>query len=61
MKKFLIEWTEEVTNNCCVEIEAKSEKQAIDMWNNGEFEDYERDEANNSFSKLESIKEVKNE
>ncbi len=58
-KRFLIQWTEEVSNNCSVEIEAEDEKEALQKWNDGEYEDYVRDEASNKFDEgSESAEEI---
>lgn len=45
MKKFSIQWSEEVRYNCEVTIEAKSEEEALQKWKDGDYEKHNRDEA----------------
>jgi hypothetical protein len=61
MKKWEVAWTEYVTNTCCVVIEAETKEEAILKWENGEYENYDRDESSNSFEPLDKrdVKEVK--
>lgn len=60
MKKFLIEWDEVVRNSCWVEIEAETKDEALEKFDNGEYDDYDRDERINTFDGASiSIKEIK--
>lgn len=61
-KRYCIQWTEVVTYNSSVWIEAESEKEALDKWREGKFDDWERDESHKHFeSHSEEICDVSKE
>ena len=59
-KEFEVTWTERVTNNCFVIIKAKNAEEVLEKFENGEFDDFDRDEASNRFEDDVEVKEINN-